>query len=175
MRVDLTNDEHLVMTLRPHWKALVRPTVVLVIAAGLAAFAWTALPDESWRPAARWAVVLLALAVIGWLSVGPWLRWLTTHIIITNERLLYRRGIVRRVGQGMPLYRVNDVAFEQSLLDRMLRCGTLVVSSGGERGQIELPDIPKVAHVQHVLHDLLDADRIDEPEAEGRVPRRDGR
>ena len=34
---------------------------------------------------------------------------------------------------------VNDVTFEHSsLLERLLRCGTLVVESAGERGQLVL-------------------------------------
>jgi hypothetical protein len=59
----------------------------------------------------------------------------------------------------MPLSRVNDVTFEHSgLLERVLRCGTLVVESAGERGQLVLKDVPHVEDVQRDVYQLAEAD-----------------
>jgi len=59
----------------------------------------------------------------------------------------------------MPLSRVNDVTFEHSgLLERMLGCGTLVVESAGERGQLVLRDVPRVEEVQRDVYRLAEAD-----------------
>ncbi|MCU1678429.1 MAG: rane-flanked domain protein [Frankiales bacterium] len=159
MHMDLTTGEEVILETRPHWKALLRPSLVLIVAAGAIGFALAKLPDDkTWATAATWAVIALgALAIVLW-TIVPWLRWITTHIILTNERLITRDGVLRRVGRDIPLYRVNDVSFEQSVMDRMLRCGNLIVESGGERGQIVLVDIPRIAHVQHTLHSLLDHD-----------------
>ena len=157
MRMDLTDGEEVVLQTRPHWKALLRPSLILIVAAGVVGFALAQLPDhKSWSTGARWAVVAVAVVVVVIWTVVPWLRWLSTHIILTNERLITRDGILRRVGRDIPLYRVNDVSFEQGVLDRMLRCGNLVVESGGERGQIVLREIPRIASVQRTLHGLLD-------------------
>ena len=163
MRTDLTNGEEVVLTTRPHWKALLRPSLVLILAAGVVSYALAELPtDHSW-PILRWGILGIAVvAVLIW-TVVPWLRWITTHIILTNERLITRDGVLRRVGRDIPLYRVNDVSFEQTVMDRMLRCGNLIVESGGERGQIVLRDIPRIAEVQRTLHSLLDQDRPDDP------------
>jgi hypothetical protein len=38
----------------------------------------------------------------------------------------------------------------------MLGCGTLVVESGGEQGQLKLEDVPKVELVQRTLNRLSD-------------------
>ncbi len=164
MKMDLTDGEDVVLTTRPHWKALVWPAVVLIVAAGVVGFALALLPDgKSWATWVRWAVVAAAvIAVVVW-TVVPWLRWLSTHIILTNERLVTREGVLRRVGRDIPLYRVNDVSFEQSVADRMLRSGNLIVESGGERGQILLRDIPRIAEVQRTLHGLLDHEGPDDP------------
>lgn len=159
MRIDLTDNEHVVLSTRPHWKALVLPSVLFIGACGAVGFALALLPtDASWSAIVRWLIVGAAIVVVGLWSVRPWLSWLTTHIMLTNERLVTRAGILRRVGQDIPLYRVNDVAFDQSLVDRFLRCGTLHVKSGGERGEIVLEDIPRIASVQYTLHSLLDHD-----------------
>jgi hypothetical protein len=59
----------------------------------------------------------------------------------------------------MPMSRVNDVSFEHSgILDRVLRCGTLVVESAGERGQLVMRDVPHVEEVQRDIYRLAEAD-----------------
>jgi hypothetical protein len=59
----------------------------------------------------------------------------------------------------MPLSRVNDVTFEHSsILERVLGCGTLVVESAGERGQLVLRDVPRVEEVQRDVYRLAEAD-----------------
>jgi hypothetical protein len=40
-------------------------------------------------------------------------------------------------------------------IDRVLGCGTLVISDASTHGQVELHDIPDVEAVQHKLMDLL--------------------
>ena len=40
-------------------------------------------------------------------------------------------------------------------IDRMLGCGTLVISDASTHGRVELHDIPDVERVQHQLMDLL--------------------
>ena len=47
------------------------------------------------------------------------------------------------------------MAYEHGLLDRLLGCGTLVISDASERGQVRLPDIPQVEQVHLQISDLL--------------------
>ena len=62
--------------------------------------------------------------------------------------------------------RISDVAFDQGILDRMLGCGTLVISDASTHGSVRLHDIPEVESVQRTLLDLLgnlhDAPRTDD-------------
>ena len=59
----------------------------------------------------------------------------------------------------MPLSRINDVSFSHSsVLERLLGCGTLVVESAGERGQLVLRDVPKVEEVQRDVYRLAEDD-----------------
>ena len=41
------------------------------------------------------------------------------------------------------------------LIDRLLGCGTLVISDASTHGQVALPDIPRIEKVQRDLSDLL--------------------
>ena len=73
-----------------------------------------------------------------------------------SRTVLVRSGIVARTGRDVPLSRINDITFSHSILERFLGCGTLVVESAGERGQVTLTDVPKVERVQRQLYDLVE-------------------
>ena len=148
----LSDDERVVMHLHPHWKALIWPGIVTVIAIG-GTIAAALLNQVA-------LIIVGALAVIGfiWLAVWPYLKWRTTHYVFTNERVLLREGVFNRQQRDIPLSRVNDVSSSQSILDRLLSCGNLTVESAGERGQSVLTDIPRVVQVQKVAYELVEAD-----------------
>ena len=75
---------------------------------------------------------------------------------LTTDRLIIRNGILARHGRDIPLNRINDVSFSETVLERMLRSGTLVVESAGDNGQISLTDVPKVEHVQREVYRMVD-------------------
>ncbi len=154
----LTTDEHVALHLHPHWKAMVRPVLVLILVlAGIGA-AWYFLPNQGWSNAALLALGAVGLALVCWLTIWPWLKWRTTHYVFTNERVIMREGVFSRQGRDIPLNRVNDVSFQHNLFERMLRCGTLTIESAGERGQVVLTDIPRVEKVQSALYELVEAE-----------------
>ena len=153
----LTKDEHVDMHLHPHWKALFWPAVAGIALIAAVVAAWVFLP-KGWSPVALLAVGVLALVLIAWISVWPWLKWRTTHYVFTNERVIMRHGVFSREGRDIPLNRVNDVSFQHSFFERMLRCGTLTIESAGERGQVVLSEIPRVERVQSILYELVEAD-----------------
>ncbi|MGH9064454.1 MAG: PH domain-containing protein [Acidimicrobiales bacterium] len=143
----LDEEEDVVADLRPHWSLLSRPLLLTlaVVGGAIAAFAVPAVP----------ALVLEALlaalaASLLWLA-ARYARWATTSFVVTTERLVLRRGIFGRHGREILLSRVNDLAFDQSLWQRLLGCGTIVVESGGEHGQEVVPRVPRPAAVQRLV------------------------
>jgi uncharacterized membrane protein YdbT with pleckstrin-like domain len=161
MTVDpsLTQDEHLVLLLHPHWKTLIRPFAVAVLVIVIALIAEVLIPSNSAAAVERLAVAAVAiLAVMLWLIV-PVLRWRTTTYELTTRRMRVRSGIVTRHGRDIPLARINDVSFEKGLLDRLLGSGRLVVESAGEHGQILLNDIPRVEFTQATLFRLVEEEQ----------------
>lgn len=154
----LADDERVVMDLRPHWKALVIPVLVLLAVAGLGSYAIAAMPSGEYQQYGRIAVLAAAVLALLAFTVVPFLRWRTTRFIVTSHRVLFRSGVLARRGRDVPLARVNDVTFSHSLLERLLGCGTLVVESAGERGQVVLSDIPRVERVQRELYRLVESD-----------------
>jgi uncharacterized membrane protein YdbT with pleckstrin-like domain len=161
MTVDpsLTQDEHLVLLLHPHWKTLIRPLSVAVLVVAVALIAEVLIPSNSAAAVERLVVAAVAiLAVMLWLIV-PVLRWRTTTYELTTRRMRVRSGIVTRHGRDIPLARINDVSFEKGLLDRLLGSGRLVVESAGEHGQIVLTDIPRVEFTQATLFRLVEEEQ----------------
>jgi uncharacterized membrane protein YdbT with pleckstrin-like domain len=154
----LTDDEHVVLHLHPHWKAMVAPAFWTLL--GLAAIGAGALFLERDTMGNILLVLIgaVALALFLWLAFWPFVVWRSTHFVFTNERVMLREGVFNRQQRDIPLGRVNDVSSNQSLLDRILGCGNLTVESAGERGQSILTDIPRVVQVQKVVYELVEAD-----------------
>lgn len=152
----LGDAEHVVRHMRTHLKALILPVIVLFAAATAVWFGLTLLPDEgAGASAGRWALVGIGALVVARWSLWPLLVWLTTTYTVTSERLITRQGVVNRHGRDIPLGRINDVAYQQDLLDRVLRCGSLNVSAASEQGTIVLTDVPRVHAVQLELSELV--------------------
>jgi len=160
----LSDDEEVELDLHPHWKALIGPVLALLVVVPLASFVAARVPAGSAQTPLRAAVGVLAVLVLVFTTARPFLRWVTTHYVVTDRRLITRRGVIAREGRDMPLTRINDISFSHTVIERLLRCGTLVVESAGERGQLTLDDVPGVETVQRRLYELAQAagDRWDD-------------
>ncbi|HEX6969910.1 MAG TPA: PH domain-containing protein [Micromonosporaceae bacterium] len=153
----LTKDEHVVLHLHPHWKTLIRPVLVLILAVAAVVAALVLLPDDTGGTIGRYAVAAVAAVLVVWLTIWPLLVWRTTHYVFTNERVVLQHGVFARERRDIPLTRVNDHSMSQRFVERLLGCGTLTIESAGERGQTVLVDIPRVQRVQTTLYELIDA------------------
>ena len=163
----LSDGEYVVLSVRSHGKALIGPVAVLfVVVAGVIA-ALMLKPNNT--------MVALGAALVGvllliFLSLIPFLRWVSSTYTVTNRRLITRHGILTRTGRDIPLFRINDVAYEKHLIDRILGCGTLVISDATEKSGVVLPDIPHVEQVQLQISELLFAGDDGSDDDGSRVP-----
>jgi uncharacterized membrane protein YdbT with pleckstrin-like domain len=156
----LAADERVVLHRHPHWKRLIGPVLILLLATALAAFGAGFVNQTEWQSTARTVVLLVILAVwlviIGWLTIWPFLNWWTTHFVITDRRVMFRHGLLTRSGIDIPLARINSVEFRHGLIDRMLRTGTLIIESAAQ-DPLEFHDIPRVERVHSLLyHEVFD-------------------
>lgn len=151
----LGQDEHIVLELRTHWKALIRPVLVFIIVAAATGFAVAFLPDGSFHGIGLIAIAAIAVLLVLVLCVRRVLDWWFQTYTLTNRRLITRYGILNRSGRDIPLFRINNVSYEMSLLDRILKCGTLVIESAATSGQVLLSDVPNVEQVHLRINDML--------------------
>jgi membrane protein YdbS with pleckstrin-like domain len=162
----LSAGEDVVLDLHPHAKALIVPLGLVPVVLGVGSFVAAEIPDGSAQKWVRLAILVIGLLILAWFSLWPFLKWRTTHYVVTTRRIVHRSGVLSRSGRDVPLNRVNDVSFSHGPLERLLRCGTLVVESAGDRGQVVLADVPHVERVQHTVYDLVqhEEDRLRQEE-----------
>ena len=150
----LADHEKVVFELRPHWVSLL-PSVLWTLALGVALFLGYAAVEAIFEPEAETAKsVVGGIVTIAWLwlAIVPALRWYFTYFLLTSDRLITRHGIIAKNSREIPLERINDVAFSQSVIDRILGAGDLLVESAGERGQTRIQNVRKPEQVQLMIY-----------------------
>jgi uncharacterized membrane protein YdbT with pleckstrin-like domain len=110
---------------RPSWRALMS---FYVIGVGVAALVLVivGLLADSWAPA-----IVIAAIIAGLTLVVGYLRRIGTKYLITTQRLRISRGLVRKNVQETRLERVQNVNYQQGVLDRMLGVGTVDFDTAG--------------------------------------------
>lgn len=149
----LNDGEEIIVDLRPHWFFLFGPSAALIGALALGIWVASAGDPPDWLV---FPVAALAVAALLFFLVRL-AQWMTTDFVLTTDRLIYRKGIVSRTGREIPLERINDVSFSQSLFQRMLRAGDLLVESGGERGQSSFGHFADPQGIQNEIHRAIEA------------------
>jgi uncharacterized membrane protein YdbT with pleckstrin-like domain len=153
----LNAGEEIVLETRPNWSLLAGPVLlaVVVLAALVAILILTANSLPVWVGAV-FGVIFLADVVY---VLSHYLSWRTTLLVITTNRVVYRTGIFTRRGREIPIDRVQDVSFSQSLFERLVGAGSLTVESAGEHGQEPFPDVSHPERVQSTINRLCDVNR----------------
>lgn len=133
----LTDGEEIIRQFRPHWKVLIPAILWAMLLAALAGLA-TAMLSIDWV----WWSAGLAVALWIALSVRSLLNWYATNYVLTDERIVVRRGLVARNGTEIPLENITNVLFSQRVIERLLGYGDVTIESAGSQGQSRLTDIP---------------------------------
>jgi uncharacterized membrane protein YdbT with pleckstrin-like domain len=147
----LVSGERVVLHTRPHWKMLVLPVLVFLVVVGAASFLAALVGAQGWAPVAWIALAVVAAVLVGRFTVLPFVRWRTTHFVVTTRRVLVREGILARSGMDIPMSRINTVQFRHTAVERMLGCGTLVIESASDE-PLEFTDVPAVEKVHSLLY-----------------------
>ena len=150
---NLNDDESLILDLHPHWwyyaPALLSTAVVCIL--GL-----TVLTNfDGWQQTILGSISLAAIVVAGGWLVVQVVKWRTTYFVLTSHRVIYREGVVARNGVEIPLERVNNVNFNQTIFERLIGVGDILIESGGQDGKQRFSDIARPMTVQNEIHQAL--------------------
>jgi membrane protein YdbS with pleckstrin-like domain len=120
----LREGEDLILDLRPHPIAIAFNVVIGVVVIVALILILVNMPD-SWPSWVRWATFVLAVGVIVVASVPGIIGWLTSHFVVTSERVIHRSGWISKHQKDIPLDRIQNVGFTQSVFERIIGAGDL--------------------------------------------------
>jgi uncharacterized membrane protein YdbT with pleckstrin-like domain len=125
----LQPDERVLVVGRLHWSIYTRPVLVLAlaIALGIGAF-WVPDPDGqrvAWIVAAGFGVA----GLLAFLAAS--IRRHGTEIVVTDRRVIFKRGILSRHTVEMNVSKIETVDVEQGLGARLLGYGTVLIRGTG--------------------------------------------
>jgi uncharacterized membrane protein YdbT with pleckstrin-like domain len=154
----INEGEEVVLDLHPHWWFLSEPvsTVVFILLASIVALLASA------PTAVLWLLVVVLLACLLWL-LERYARWATTEFVLTSDRIILRRGVIAKQGREIPLDHINDISYNQTVFQRMIGAGDVVIESAGERGQEVFPVLPRPTRIQNEIYRQLEAHKVVQP------------
>jgi uncharacterized membrane protein YdbT with pleckstrin-like domain len=157
----LAPDEIIKLETKPHWRAVIVPSIVLIATVFFTALitSWILSWDGmQWLQWLRWVVIGGAIFILVVWAIGPFLRWLTTDYVFTDRRIIVRKGIITRTGKDMPLAKINNVSFAVPAMGRVFNYGALNIQSAGENDGLYISGVPDVEDIQRMVYELIEAD-----------------
>ena len=148
----LEHEKPPVVATRRHWAVLIVPVAkaLPVLAAGL----WLMVLDPEIRVTASVGLVVL-VGALGYLAlrIGEW--WMR-HFIVTNRRVLLTTGIIVRTVALLPLRRITDLTYKETLFGQLLGYGTFRFESAGQQQALsQITYLPRADLLYHQVSGLL--------------------
>jgi uncharacterized membrane protein YdbT with pleckstrin-like domain len=152
---ELHATEELVLDLHPHWWFFAKSAAVLAIAFVLGVIALA----NRWGDVPQWIVGAFAFVSVVWFA-DRYIRWVSTHFVLTSDRVIFRTGVIAKRGIEIPLERINTIFFHQRIFERMLGLGDLEIESASKDGAQRFEDIRNPSAVQNEIYQQMEANEI---------------
>ena len=119
--------ETLVYSGKIHWVIYLPAMILVVVALAALAQVKTGPTGMSW----------LIGSIVFWLAAGvtfasAWFKRWTTEIDVTNRRIVYKCGLIKRHTVEMNMDKVESVDVDQSVFGRLLNYGDITIRGTGE-------------------------------------------
>jgi membrane protein YdbS with pleckstrin-like domain len=153
----LLNDrESMALDLRPHWwyfsKHILTGIPLLIL--------WileTRIEDGTVQGITSGILGVLTIIWAIWLLL-KFISWTRTYFVVTDQRVIYRTGVISRHGVEIPLERINNINFHQGIWERMIGAGDLEVQSAGEQGTTMFENVRHPDGVQQEIYRQMEHD-----------------
>lgn len=157
----LNPGEDAVYLLRTHPKVLFLPAVTWLILVAAAVACYMFVPRDMLEGWLYLGLQAVTCALTIHYAVWPILQWWKKVYIVTTKQLIIREGVLYKKSISSQLLRVSDIQVERGILDRIFRCGTVVVinAANGEAAQasnrVIFTDVPHALKVEQTLKDMV--------------------
>lgn len=120
---------------------------VVSVVLAVAAILWSSsLGNWQWLP---WAAIVVLWVL---LFLRLWLVRLGVHYKLTTQRFIHEKGILRRSTNRIEVIDIDDVSFEQGIIDRMLEVGRIqIISSDRSSPDLWLEGVDQVKEVANLI------------------------
>jgi uncharacterized membrane protein YdbT with pleckstrin-like domain len=142
----LNDGEEVALDLRPHWWYFSRH-----ILSGIPLLVLLVLAFKVDNTVLWWFWAVLALVWALWLGI-QYLNWTFTHFVVTSSRVIFRTGVLAKHGVEIPMDRIANINFNQSMWERIIGAGDLEIESAGKDGQTKFDDVWHPDAVQQELY-----------------------
>ena len=105
---------------------------------------------------AGWAWAILAVIWAVWLAI-KYFQWQFTYFVVTDDRVIFRTGVLAKRGVEIPLERINNINFYQGIWERVIGAGDLDIESAGQEGQSHFEDVRHPDGVQQEIYRQMEA------------------
>jgi uncharacterized membrane protein YdbT with pleckstrin-like domain len=122
--------ERIVYATKLHWFVYLRALVLLVICLALALAAWKTSDNANLNLAFGIAAAMFALLALA-SGLRAFVKRTSTELAVTDQRVIYKTGLVARHTLEMNRARVESVTVDQTVIGRLFSYGTVVVRGVG--------------------------------------------
>jgi uncharacterized membrane protein YdbT with pleckstrin-like domain len=125
----LQPDERVLVVGRLHWTIYLRAIGVLLVAVAILVVSFQ-VPDLQQQMVVQVVAAAIALLALV-LATAVAIRRRSTEIVVTDRRVIFKRGIVSRHTVEMNIAKIETVDVEQGVWARMLDYGTVIIRGTG--------------------------------------------
>jgi hypothetical protein len=108
-----------------------------------------------------WSAWLVISALVwGWFGGLLAYRKLTRKYHLTTQRFIHETGLLKRITDRIEVIDIDDVSFEQRVMERLVGVGTIkLISSDRSHPVLTMPGIERVKEVAATIDDLRRKER----------------
>lgn len=145
----LLANERVIHETKLHWVGLMKE--ILYSVGFVAAFIlFVGIFNLGWL---MWPVTIVWLALLAIGLVG----WYSTIFAITDRRVLFRKGVVSKKGYEIPIDQIQDVGYQQSMIQRLFGAGDLVVKTSASTARTAVRNIPDPVKLKTLIGDTRES------------------
>jgi uncharacterized membrane protein YdbT with pleckstrin-like domain len=138
----IQSGERIVMAGHISWVIYHRAIFTVILGGVLLILEWVFVPPQGdWRTYLMYATAaVFALAALVTAAQAWFVRW-TTEIAVTDKRIIFKRGFIRRHTAEMSIDKVTTVDVIQSIWGRIFDYGLVEIHAAGGVGAMEHLDL----------------------------------
>jgi len=164
-----TSDEKVVLySGRPNWLFALKDVYLLAMVLGAIVYLWPIilsfvaeiqvylvnfiiLPLTSYVTIALLIIVLLIIIWMSWI----FLSWRVTEYIVTDSRVILKKGVFTRKSHYMPFNRIQDITVEQGVIRRLISIGHVIVVNAYDLTNIDFVNVHDPENIQETIFDRI--------------------